>query len=148
MWEWSIPWTLDELPAVGLLSNVVENTMGSCPNRDSDVSRFSKRGVLMTVSLTAGTNIYIPVLTSQAFKIYCLPACRDLNLIHLQQAYHCQLIVTATELPVLTEELSQLKSWMRSKPSELDCEPVIERFERVERELPGLVATYGEAVIG
>ena len=51
-------------------------------------------------------------------------------------------------MPDLMQELSRLKEWMRNQEPAADYALVIERVERLERELPQMVAEHGRVVIG
>jgi len=103
----------------------------------------------MSVSLgvTGQRDIYIPIATSDAFGRYWVPGCETLGLTYVRR-FEYGLVVTDFELPYVMEELSRLKDWMRSQHSEMDYEPVVERLEGVEKELPKLVSKFREAWIG
>jgi|SRR5215471_3267485 len=103
----------------------------------------------MTISAkVSGKAVSIPVSTNAVFRDHWLPGAKALDLAYVPRFYYWDIIVTADVLPDLMQELSRLKEWMRNQEPAADYALVIERVERLERELPQMVAEHGRVVIG
>ena len=89
----------------------------------------------------------IPVATEHVFRMYWAPACAALGLT-LVSAFSTGIVVGASDLPPLLDELQRLRSWVGAHLQAEAASHVEQRVAIMIRELPALTANDRRVFIG